>query len=72
MAFATDTRSLTASLGERLTMVRAALADRYTKYQVYRTTVGELSSLSDRELADLGIHRTEIGEIARNAATGDK
>jgi uncharacterized protein YjiS (DUF1127 family) len=48
------------------------MADRYAKYQVFRTTVAELSNLSDRDLADLGIHRTEIGEIARNAANGAK
>ena len=72
MAFATDTRSVTATLGERISMVRAAMADRYAKYQVFRTTVSELSNLSDRDLADLGIHRTEIGEIARNAANGAK
>ena len=72
MAFATDTLSLTATLGDRFSMVRAAMADRYTKYQVFRTTVSELSCLSDRDLADLGIHRTEIGEIARNAANGAK
>jgi uncharacterized protein YjiS (DUF1127 family) len=30
--------------------------------------IRELSQLTDRELADLGIHRSEIGAIARSTA----
>lgn len=37
---------------------------------VYRQTVNELSNLSNRELADLGIHRSMITRIATEAAWG--
>lgn len=37
---------------------------------VYRQTVRELSSLSDRGLADLGLSRSMIKGVARQAAYG--
>ncbi|MBD3678932.1 MAG: DUF1127 domain-containing protein [Rhodobacteraceae bacterium] len=38
------------------------------QHRVYRTTVTELNSLSDRELDDLNIGRGEIHRIAAEAA----
>ena len=35
------------------------------KYLEYRTTVYELNQLTNRDLADLGIHRCDIEFIAR-------
>ncbi|MCC1482234.1 DUF1127 domain-containing protein [Roseibaca sp. Y0-43] len=35
---------------------------------VYNRTARELHALSDRELGDLGIHRSEIPRIAAEAA----
>jgi uncharacterized protein YjiS (DUF1127 family) len=35
-------------------------------------TLRELNSLSDRDMADLGIHRAMISEIAYEAAYGRK
>ena len=40
----------------------------FAQYNVYRVTLSELQNLSDRELADLGIHRSQIRSIAYNAA----
>ncbi|TDR89940.1 DUF1127 domain-containing protein [Enterovirga rhinocerotis] len=37
-------------------------------YLRYRETVRELSRLTDRELEDIGIARTEIENLARHAA----
>ena len=34
----------------------------------YSKTVNELKKLSDRDLADLGIHRSNIENVARRAA----
>ncbi|GAB4263019.1 MAG: hypothetical protein Kow0013_09070 [Pararhodobacter sp.] len=34
----------------------------------YRNTVRELSALSDRDLADIGLNRSEIADIARKVA----
>ena len=37
----------------------------YQRNRTYRQTVADLSRLSDHVLADIGIGRHEIGEIAR-------
>ncbi len=42
-------------------------AKSWENYQTYRTTVKELSNLSDRELTDLGISRWDIDRIARES-----
>ncbi|KAB0678056.1 DUF1127 domain-containing protein [Aureimonas leprariae] len=36
-------------------------------YRSYRSTVNELDRLSNRELADLGIARSEIPTVARQS-----
>lgn len=38
----------------------------FRKWRNYRRTVTELSSLTNRELDDLGINRGDIGLVARN------
>lgn len=38
------------------------------RWNAYQTTVRELSALSDRDLADLGIKRGDITTIAREYA----
>ena len=37
----------------------------YNNWRRYRETVNELNRLSQRELADLGIARTDIPSVAR-------
>lgn len=37
---------------------------------VYRQTLAELSALSDRDLSDLGLHRSMITAVAKDAAYG--
>ena len=39
----------------------------YRNWRLYRNTVSELNRLSNRELADLGIHRSEIHTVARKS-----
>ncbi|TMV07906.1 DUF1127 domain-containing protein [Ruegeria sediminis] len=48
-------------------LIEAAKA-RYTRHRVYRQTVNELSALSTRDLADLGLHRSMIRRVALQAA----
>jgi uncharacterized protein YjiS (DUF1127 family) len=44
------------------------LSRRYQRWRLYNRTVTELESLSNRDLADLGIARSDIPRIARDAA----
>jgi uncharacterized protein YjiS (DUF1127 family) len=61
-----------AALGNRsaFSTLKAKLAERLARYRVYRQTLAELGHLSERELADLGIHRSQITSIATEAAYG--
>lgn len=45
-----------------------AVKTRYARNRIYRQTVSELSTLSNRELADLGLHRSNIRRVAMQAA----
>ncbi|WP_420014075.1 DUF1127 domain-containing protein [Tateyamaria sp.] len=56
-------------LGTTAEMLNTA-KERHAMRRVYRTTVNELSELSGRELADLGIHPSEIKRLAWEAAYG--
>jgi len=40
---------------------------KFKEYNRYRKAVSELSMLNDRELADLGLTRCDIYEVARSA-----
>lgn len=44
------------------------LKSRYAVWKRYSRTVSELQGLSSRELADLGISRSDIQRVAREAA----
>jgi uncharacterized protein YjiS (DUF1127 family) len=43
------------------------IANKLSAWRRYRTSVRELSRLSDRELSDLGIGRADIEYVARKA-----
>lgn len=70
MAFIQDTNARTGEvrIAETAGSFASGLAGRIARYRLYRRTLNELSALSDRDLADLGIHRSQISEIARQAA----
>ena len=42
----------------------AALQSRYARWKLYRQTLSEMAGLSNRELADLGLHRSELKRVA--------
>jgi uncharacterized protein YjiS (DUF1127 family) len=44
------------------------ISEKLTAWRRYRDAVRELSQLTDRELADIGIRRGDIDEIARRSA----
>lgn len=45
---------------------------RFADYRVYRRSINELADLSSRELADLGLHRSEIKRIAYETVYGQR
>ncbi len=49
-----------------------SIAQRYKRHRIYRTTFNELSALSDRDLSDLGMHRSLIRNTAQEAAADAK
>lgn len=67
MAFLTQTRP-SASLAERFNAVYSDLSERFARYRVYRRTLDELYTLSDRELNDLGLNRSMLKRVAYEAA----
>ncbi len=70
MAFATDTirgRAITNSADAGLV---AALLHKVQLWRDYTRTRRELSALSNRALADLGLHRSEIAAAAARAVYG--
>jgi uncharacterized protein YjiS (DUF1127 family) len=68
MAYITGNAAPSLGLGQRL----SGIIDRYRRArmarEIYRQTYDELSVLSDRDLADLGIARASIPAVAREAA----
>lgn len=46
------------------------MVDRFAGYMRYRRTLAELSDLSDRQLADLGLTRSMLQATAMEAAFG--
>ncbi|WP_293576855.1 DUF1127 domain-containing protein [Phaeobacter sp.] len=54
--------------------LRAALDElrgKISRYRLYRETMTELSALSSRELADLGLSRAQLRSVAYEAAYGN-
>lgn len=49
-----------------------ALRDRISAYRSYRRTLNELSRLTSRELADLGLNRSMLKSVALGAAHYDR
>lgn len=72
MAYVNTTRTTGFGLLHRFQEFRAAAAEKAAKRKVYRDTVQELSNLTNRELADLGIGRSSIKGLATVAAYGDQ
>jgi uncharacterized protein YjiS (DUF1127 family) len=70
MAYVNSTRASSASYRDRALSSIAAIRAAIERRRLYSRTFHELASLSERELADLGMHRTMIAEIAREAAYG--
>lgn len=66
MALVSDIRTTENGFSNLVASIREGLARR----KVYRQTLTELRSLSNRELSDLGMHRSMLTRIALEAAYG--
>ena len=68
MAMMADTLSAAIVTPGFFTRMVNRLEERFTQYAAYRKCVAELSALSDRELRDLGLHRSMIRSLAYEEA----
>ncbi|PZQ97203.1 MAG: hypothetical protein DI533_14870 [Cereibacter sphaeroides] len=70
MAYVNASRAASGSFSDRLNALLASLKEAAVRRQMYTRTYRELNSLTERELGDLGIHRSMIREISLEAAYG--
>lgn len=70
MAYVNSTRVAQKGLLDRLADLKDSVLAAIRTRRLYAQTVAELNALSDRDLADLGISRLGIVEVAREAAFG--
>ena len=70
MAYITETHGLRATILGRIADFLGEMAKSYTDARLMQRTYDELDSLSQRELDDLGIDKTDIARIAREATYG--
>jgi uncharacterized protein YjiS (DUF1127 family) len=70
MAYANTTRASGMGIADRIAGLLGTARTVLAKRRMYAQTWRELNALTDRELADLGMHRALIAEVAREAAYG--
>ena len=63
-----NSRSASLSISDRFSSIVKTVKDALARRQLFNRTLSELSALSDRDLADLGLNRASIGDVAREAA----
>lgn len=70
MAYVDRSRIAQNPLTARLMAVFVRITEDRARRALYARTVQELHALSNRDLADLGISRLQIEDVAREAAFG--
>ena len=68
MAYVSSTTTQTSGIVGGIVNLYGAVVTELRNRRVYRTTLNELSTLSNRELDDLGITRYDIEQVAYDAA----
>ena len=63
-----NSRSLSLSFSDRVSSMVKMISEALARRQLYSRTLAELSSLTDRDLTDLGLSRSSIADEARKAA----
>ena len=71
MAFLTDTLTGRNDLGHTFAAWVETTKERLAKRKMRLETLRELKSLSDKELADIGVSRAEIPGVAYRVAYGE-
>jgi uncharacterized protein YjiS (DUF1127 family) len=69
MAYVNTTSAPTTSFFARIGTAFDTLATRFKKYRLYRETFHGLSALSNRELQDLGLNRSELRSVSWEASS---
>lgn len=64
----TLTQAVTHGLSEQIAGFVATYRAKAARRKLYRETLNELRALTDRDLADLGLHRSMLHRIAYQAA----
>jgi uncharacterized protein YjiS (DUF1127 family) len=70
MAYVNNTRVGTITLADRVAALMKSVRLAVERRAVYHRTLRELNALNDRDLADLGLHRATIVDVAAEAAYG--
>jgi len=70
MAYVTAKHASNTSLMERVSDFIATQRQAYADHRLYVRTMNELKSLSNRELADLGLSRASLHDTAYQAVYG--
>ena len=70
MAYVNTTRAAHSSVSDRFAALFSGVSAALQRRRVSNETVRELRVLTERELNDLGIHRSMIAAVAREAAYG--
>jgi uncharacterized protein YjiS (DUF1127 family) len=70
MAYTNTARAGNATVRDRATALVRSVQGAIERRRLYNQTLRELSALTERDLADLGLHRSTITEVAREAAYG--
>lgn len=68
MTYAHTSHAAHSGIVDRLNAAVTSLKDAFARRRVYNQVYRELDELSARDLADLGIHRSMINQIAMEAA----
>lgn len=68
MAYFTDTNVAVSAQPSRIAAFFDAIALKMRQRNAYRKTFDELCTMTSRDLADLGMSRTDFRRIAREAA----
>jgi uncharacterized protein YjiS (DUF1127 family) len=71
MAYISNISTTKSTAGSVLRRWYETFVQNRANYRMYARTLRELNALSDRELADLGLSRSSLNDVARSAVYTD-